>query len=151
MASSKTWRPGSRRRAADEAVFPTPATHGAGALVVPGVGYVRAVSRDFDTCEIMQPTSNLKLDVYIPPNQPNPSWLGTVAVEVNCPAVSHYRFMGPVNLTGKAQGQFHTLSFPVGADTVTLLDKGRDTCHFAITLNANANSGSWRFDKLRFE
>jgi len=132
-------------------VLPSPVTHGAGALVVPGVGYVRAESREFDTCEIMQPTPNLKLDVYIPPNQPNPSWLGTVAVEVNCPAVSHYRFMGPVNLTGKAQGQFHTLSFTVGADTVTLLDKGRDTCRFAVTLNANANSGSWRFDKLRFE
>jgi CubicO group peptidase (beta-lactamase class C family) len=132
-------------------VLPTPVTHGAGALAVPGVGYVRAVSRDFDTCEIMQPTPNLKLDVFIPPNQPNPSWLGTVAVEVNCPAVSHYRFIGPVNLTGKAQGQFHTLAFTLGADTVTLLDKGRDTCHFAITLNANASSGSWRFDKLRFE
>ena len=133
-------------------VLPTPTpTHGAGALAVPGIGFVRAVSRDFDTCEILQPTSNLKLDVYIPPNQPNPSWLGTVAVEVNCPAVSHYRFMGPVNLTGKAQGQFHTLSFTVPADTVTLLDKGHDTCHFAITLNTNANSGSWRFDKLRFE
>jgi CubicO group peptidase (beta-lactamase class C family) len=132
-------------------VLPTPATHGAGALAVPGVGYVRAVSRDFDTCEIMQPTSNLKLDVFIPPNQPNPSWLGTVAVEVNCPAVSHYRFMGPVNLTGKAQGQFHTLSFTVPSSTVTLLDKGRDTCHFAVTLNASANSGTWRFDKLRFE
>jgi CubicO group peptidase (beta-lactamase class C family) len=145
-----SWEWSSPQATLDVLSSPTP-THGVGALAVPGIGFVRAVSRDFDTCEIMQPTPNLKLDVFIPPNQPNPSWLGTVAVEVECPAVSHYRFVGPVNLTGKAQNQFHTLSFTLPADTVTLLDKGRDTCRFAITLNANANSGSWRFDKLRFE
>jgi CubicO group peptidase (beta-lactamase class C family) len=132
-------------------VSSTSVQHGSYALAVPGIGFVRAVSREFDTCEILDPKPTLKLDVFIPPNQPNPSWLGTVAVELECPAVSHYRFMGPVSLTGKAQGQYHTLSYTLGADSVALLDKGRDQCRFAITLNANANSGSWRFDKLRFE
>lgn len=129
----------------------SPVPHGTYALAVPGIGYVRAVSRSFHACEVLDPTPNLKLEVFIPPNQPNPSWLGTVAVELTCPAVSHYRFLGPVQLTGKAQNQFHTLSFTLPADSVALLKARKDECNFAITLNANANSGTWRFDKLRFE
>ena len=88
---------------------------GAFGLAVGGSNY-RLVTGAALTTPLSTSTARLFLDVFIPGNQPNPSWLGAVQVFASCPSVAlNNEYVGQVELTGKPTNAFSTLTFTVPA------------------------------------
>jgi hypothetical protein len=99
----------------------SPITQGCGALGVAGQGYMPITSAPFPTPpQGLQ--SALSVDLFIPGNQPNPSWLGALQAYLTCPSANFVnQYIGQVDLTGKPQNKFSTLRFPLPAPIVTTL------------------------------
>ena len=78
-------------------------------------------------------TSTLKLDVYVPPGQPNPYWFGAVQLFASCPsAAMNNAYLGQVELTGKPTGAFSALSYTVPSTVQTTLLGAHNDCFFSV-------------------
>ncbi len=96
--------------------------------------------------------SGLALDMVIPTQQPNPSFIGSVQLLVNSPSRGLFnRFLGQVELTGLPRGSFQTLRFPVSDAVRTALRNATfSDLTFTVALNAPAGAtGTYVFDNLR--
>jgi hypothetical protein len=132
------------------AVTGTRKTQGCFGLQVGGSGYRTVNSAPFLT-PLAGVTSTIGLDVFIPANQPNPSWLGAVQLYLSCPSAAVYNaYVGQVELTGKPQGAFSTASFTVPPSLVSVLNTAHPDCSFSIAVNMNQTPEPPVLDKLRF-
>ena len=96
-------------------------------------------------------TSTLKLDVYVPPGQPNPYWFGAVQLFASCPsAAMNNAYLGQVELTGKPTGAFSALSYTVPSTVQTTLLGAHNDCFFSVALNVNQTPTPVVLDNLRF-
>jgi hypothetical protein len=96
--------------------------------------------------------SGLALDMVIPTQQPNPSFIGSVQLLVNAPSRGLFnRFLGQVELTGLPRGSFQTLRFPVSDSVRTALRNATfSDLTFTVALNAPSGAtGTYVFDNLR--
>jgi hypothetical protein len=95
--------------------------------------------------------TNLKLDLYLPTNQPNPSFYGAVTVLVSSPSarISNQN-LGQISLNGLPTGKFSTLSFALPTALQRVLNYGLADVTFTIQLNVNPNTASYYLDNLRF-
>jgi hypothetical protein len=127
-------------------------TEGSSSLrVVPTTGWseIKSIATSLTGSGVIGP--NLKLDLFLPTNQPNPSFYGTVSVFVSSPAARiNNQYLGQVSLNGLPTGKFSTLSFALPATTQRVLGYGLTDVTFTIQLNVNPNSASYYFDNLRF-
>jgi hypothetical protein len=129
---------------------PTLRTQGCYGLRVPGSGYILLDSARFAT-PLPGLTSNLKLDVYVPPGQPSPHWFGAVQLFASCPSAGMSNaYIGQVELTGKPTGAFSTLSFGVPTNIRNTLAGAHNDCHFTVTVNVNQTPTPVVLDNLRF-
>lgn len=128
----------------------SPVTQGCGALGINGQGFMTIVGGTFTTSGL---TTNAaaSVDLFIPGNQPNPSYLGALQMYLTCPSgnVSN-QFIGQVELTGRPQGRFSTFRFPLPATAQSTLARSLPDCSFSFTLNANPTGRLWILDNLRF-
>jgi uncharacterized membrane protein len=96
--------------------------------------------------------SSLALDMVIPTQQPNPSFLGAVQLLASAPSRNVFNlFIAQVSLTGLPLGSFQTLRFPVPDSLRTAL-RGATFTDLAFTVALNAPSGAtgtYIFDNLR--
>jgi hypothetical protein len=95
----------------------------------------------------------LAFDVMLPTAQPNPYWLGTVQLIVNCPSRGIYSaFLAQVELTGKPLGVWNTVSFPVSSSIISsLVNSGYTDLQFTLVLNVQVPAlGAYYLDNLRF-
>jgi uncharacterized membrane protein len=126
------------------------------ALAVP-VNFTNIVSAAIDNTApnlqgIASAGSSLALDMVIPTQQPNPSFLGSVQLSVSVPSRSVFNlFLAQVELTGLPLGTFQTLHFAVPDSLRTSL-RGATFSDLTFTVALNAPSGAtgtYIFDNLR--
>ena len=97
-------------------------------------------------------TSTLALDVFIPPNQPNQSWLGAVQLYLSCPSANfNNQYIGQAELTGKPVGQFSTFTYPIPGPIETVLKGSHPDCSFSMAVNMNQTPTPPVVDNLRFQ
>ena len=115
----------------------SPVTQGCGALGVAGQGFLPIASSPFSTSGLSVKPA-LSVDLFIPPNQPNPFWLGALQMYLTCPASNVFnQFIGQVELTGKPRNQYSTLRFPLPSATRATLSVPQDGCFLSFALNVN--------------
>jgi hypothetical protein len=126
-------------------------TEGSGSLKVEGGGYMLLTSAPLRTADIAGETSTLRLDIFVPGNQPNPYWMGAVQMYAECPSAGAYNvYLGQVELTGLPQNAFSTLSFNLPANVLDILRGNFNDFIFKIALNVNAGTPPTLLDNLRF-
>jgi len=87
-------------------------TQGNQSLAIQPQGYATLTSLPMTSISPVDPS--IKLDIRLPSQQPNPSWLGAVQLFVSLPSSGlNNAFLGQKELTGLSLEQFHTLEFPV--------------------------------------
>ena len=108
-------------------------------------------SARFSTADLTLNTA-ASVDLFIPSNQPNPSWLGALQMYLTCPSANVFnQYIGQVELTGKPTNHFSTLRFPLPGQTVsTLTQSPANQCYFSLGLNVNQTGQTWILDNLRF-
>jgi hypothetical protein len=112
-------------------------TQGLFGLNVGGSGYRLLVSSALRT-PLLPVGPTLRLDFYVPGNQPNPQWFGAVQAYVSCPSAGmHNAYLGQVELTGKPTNRFSPLAFSVPANVQTALSQARTDCFFSLAVNTN--------------
>jgi hypothetical protein len=95
-------------------------------------------------------TSTLKLDVFVPGNQPNPYWLGAVQAYATCASAGlNNAYLGQVELTGKPVNAFSTIAFSVPGPVKTALGQSHPDCFLSIAVNANQTPVAPVLDNLR--
>jgi hypothetical protein len=117
---------------------------------VSGQGYIPITGGAFTTSAV---TTNAaaSVDLFIPGNQPNPSYLGALQMYLSCPSGNVFnQYIGQVELTGKPQNQYSTLRFPLPAATLSTLAQPLKDCSFSFALNVNPTGQRWIMDNLRF-
>ena len=127
-------------------------TEGTSSLrVVPTTGWseIKSIATSLTGSGVIGP--NLKLDLFLPISQPNPSFYGTVSVFISSPAARiTNQYLGQVSLNGLQTGTFSTLRFALPAATQRVLGYGLTDVTFDIQLNVNPNTASYYLDNLRF-
>ena len=131
-------------------LVPSPVTQGCAALAFNGSGYQTINGSPFATSAVSV-GSALSVDLLVPGNQPNPSWLGALQMYLTCPSGNVFNdYIGQVELTGLPQNQYSTLRFPLPSSTVSTLTRPLSDCSLSFAINVNATGHSWLFDNLRF-
>lgn len=126
-------------------------TQGCFGLDVGGSGYRTINSTQIQT-PIAGTTSVLALDVFVPPNQPNPSFLGAIQMYLSCPSANAFNmYIGQAELTGKPVGQFSSLTFPISSPIRQVLNGSHPDCTFGIAVNTNQTPTPPVVDNLRFQ
>ena len=125
-------------------------TQGCQAIDVNGTNY-RLLNSSLFATPLPGTTSNLALDVFVPPNQPNPFYFGAVQMFASCPSAGLFnQYIAQVELTGKPVGIFSTLIFPLPGPVVAALQGSHSDCSFAVGVNTNPTPTSPTLDNLRF-
>jgi hypothetical protein len=128
-------------------------TQGSYSLKISNGGYQTINSIDMSTSKITGVLPKIKVDLFIGPSQPNPSWYGTLQLYVNCPSANvNDTYLGQCELTGLQKNAFNTLTFTIPSNIQTLLTQNPNPTDFSFkwTLNTNSNSGPYSFDNMRF-
>jgi hypothetical protein len=128
----------------------SPVTQGCGALGVSGQGYIPIAGGTFTTSGLTK-NAAASVDLFIPGNQPNQSYLGALQMYLSCPSGNVFnQYIGQVALTGKPQNQYSTLRFPLPAVTSSTLARPLNDCSFSFALSVNLTGHTWILDNLRF-
>jgi hypothetical protein len=97
-------------------------------------------------------TKTLALDVFVPPNPPNPYWLGAVQMYLTCPFANFFnQYIGEDELTGLPLNKYSTLTYAIPAPLASVLQGSHPDCFFSIAVNANQTSTPPALDNLRFK
>jgi hypothetical protein len=125
-------------------------TQGTVSLTVKARGYVVVKSAAFPVSNAV--TGPILYDVFLPTQQPNPSFFGASQLYVTCPSHSVFNaFLGQDDLTGLPTGQFTTLSFNMPTSPGAQLANGCSDLSFSIALNVPTNAtGTYLLDNLHF-
>jgi FtsP/CotA-like multicopper oxidase with cupredoxin domain len=123
-------------------------TEGSASVSVKAGGYNVLKSATFELTNKLG--ASISLDLFLPPQQPNPYWLGAVQLYVECPSKSVYNaFVSQVELTGKTPNAFNRLSFPVSAAIADQIGSCRDF-NFSVALNVPIDAtGTYLFDNVQ--
>jgi hypothetical protein len=131
----------------------TPVTQGSSALrIVPTLGWTEIDSATpFSTVNLAPIGPKLAFDLFLPTQQPNPTWHGTVTVLIQIPSARiALQQVGQVALNGLALGTFVPVSMPLPAAVESALALGVNDVSVSIQLNVNPNTNPYFFDNLRF-
>jgi RHS repeat-associated protein len=92
----------------------------------------------------------ITLDLLLPANQPNPYWMGTLKLVIECPSQQLWsEGLAEHQLQGKATDQFLRFEFPLSAATRQTLSTGTYAdLRFKILLNVASGPGPWLLDRL---
>ncbi|HXS16283.1 MAG TPA: hypothetical protein VN764_03790, partial [Polyangiaceae bacterium] len=118
----------------------SPLTEGEGALRVSGGGYLRLDSNSFDTWSLEYLGTKLAIDLYVPPGQPNPYWLGSAQLFVSIPGagINNY-FVSQIELTPGGTG-WKYLKFNLPQVIRTALAQPQADVRFGIAINKPQNA-----------
>lgn len=92
----------------------------------------------------------ITLDLLLPAAQPNPSWMGTVKLVIDCPSQQlWWEGLAEHQLQGRPTEQFLRFEFPLSPSTQAKLSTGTYAdLRFKIVLNVENGAGPWLFDRL---
>lgn len=121
---------------------------GAGSLAVASSGNTTITSAALSS---LGPVADkITLDLLLPVVQPNPSWMGSVKLVIECPSQQlWWEGLAEHQLQGKPTDQFLRFEFPLSVSTRNKLSTGTYTdLRFKIVLNVENGPGPWLFDRL---
>jgi hypothetical protein len=128
----------------------TTKTEGEASMVVGASGYVQLDSLSFATWHLPFSGSEVSLDVYVPPAQPNPYWTGFVQLFVNVPSAQiNNVFIGHVELTPLGTG-WSTISFSLPQAIQTALTEQHSDVRFSVVTNTPYDAPSLLLDNMQF-
>ena len=133
----------------NDGVSPIVTNQGSFSLAVHAVGYTTITSLPMPSINPVDPDVSFQL--WLPPQQPNPSWFGAVQLYVSAPSLNLYSaYIGQQELTGLPTGQFNRLSFTLPADVRTKLNTtAYSDLRFTIVLNVpSAGTGIYYLDNF---
>lgn len=124
-------------------------TQGSFSVSLAAKGFVTLKSRVFELTSMLG--STISLDFFLPPQQPNPYWLGAVQLYVDCPSKGvNNAFVGQVELTGKTLNAFNRLDFPVPAPIRSAVGNSCSDFDFSIAVNVPFDAtGTYLIDNLQ--
>jgi hypothetical protein len=126
-------------------------TGGTASLGVTSGGYTEIVSRPCAPSELPGVTSTLSVDVFVPAQQPNPWWIGSLQAFVSCPASNvNDAYLGQADLTHLFRDEFNTITFPGLPSYVTAALAGTGSCSLKLALNTPTGAGEYLLDNLAF-
>jgi hypothetical protein len=130
----------------------TPMTEGQRSLLVGNVtGSTEIISENFSANLAPQGATRFLVDLWIPSNQPNPTFVGSLNAIIMIPSAGiNIANLGAIQLTGLPQNQFRTLEFLMPANLRTALDGNFNDVSIRLVLNVNSGSGPWYIDNVRF-
>jgi len=109
------------------------------------------ISVAFSSATLSAPQGTLKMDMWLPTSQPNPSWYGQVQIFVNVPSAGIYgASAGPVQLTSLPTGRFNTLTFTLPANVVSAINGTYDDVSLKLTFSLPSGAGPYYIDNIRF-
>jgi DNA-binding protein YbaB len=129
-----------------------PVTQGARSLRITNVaGTTDVVSANFSAALAPQGCTRLIVDLWVPGNQPNPTFFGNLQVLISVPSAGVNAVnLGTLGLTGKPTNKFSQFEFALPAAVRTALDGNASDVSLKLVLSINANSGPWYIDNIRF-
>jgi hypothetical protein len=142
--------PGGWQSSAPLSPSSTRKTEGQFGLSVGGSGYRLVTSTPFSTPTA--PTGpTLRVDFFLPANQPNPFYLGAVQAFASCPSANLFNvYIGQAELTGRPTNAFSTLAFPLPPTIQAAFSQVHNDCSVSFGLNTNATAVAPVLDNLRF-
>ncbi|HVR21183.1 MAG TPA: multicopper oxidase domain-containing protein, partial [Polyangiaceae bacterium] len=112
-------------------------------------GFTQLQGRSFALTSTLP--ASVSLDFFLPSQQPNPSFFGSVQLYANCPSKGVSRaFLSQVELTGRPTNQFNTLTFTIPAAVRTSVGSSCEDFAFETAINVPSNAtGTYLLDNLR--
>jgi FtsP/CotA-like multicopper oxidase with cupredoxin domain len=123
-------------------------TEGSRSVSAKAKGFNVLKSRTFELTNKLG--SSVSLDLFLPQEQPNPSWFGAVQLYVDCPSKAvNNAFLSQVELTGKTRNAFNQLSFSVPTAIADQVGACADFS-FSVALNVPINAtGTYLLDNVQ--
>jgi DNA-binding protein YbaB len=113
--------------------------------------WIQITSVPFNCEPINATQGKLRVDLWIPTTQPNPSWFGQLQTFVNIPSAGLANVsIGTVQLTGLAKGQFTALEFTLPANVKTAINGTFSDTQIVLMFNLPAGPGPYYLDNIRF-
>jgi hypothetical protein len=126
-------------------------SHGTASLSVPSGGWIEVASSPFATNQAPPVTGKMNIDVFIPPGQSNPWWVGDLSASFDCPSAGLYSvYLGNKPLTNLFESEFNSVVFDVPSNVQQALRASHTGCRIKLELNTSAGKGNFRFDRLGF-
>jgi DNA-binding protein YbaB len=129
----------------------SPVTQGTRSLQVSNiVGPAEILGSLFSTMNVNVPNGRLQLDVWVSPNQPNPTSVGQLQVFATVPGAAVYGgTVGSAVLTNLPRGAWSTIDLAIPATTLQAIRDHRNT-QLKIVLSVTVGSGPYYLDNIRF-
>jgi DNA-binding protein YbaB len=129
-----------------------PVTQGTRSLRISNViGMTDIISANFSSALAAQGSTLLRFDLWLPSNQPNPAFFGSVAAIISIPSANiSSANLGSRALTPLTQNQFNTLEFTLPDNVRQALDGDHGDVKLRLVLSVNSGSGPWYLDNVRF-
>jgi hypothetical protein len=133
-------------------VASSPVTNGSSSLKVNSPpGWTEIQSVPFSSAGLGAPTARVRLDLWIPPNQPNPFWVGQLQMVVSAPSAGVYSaYVGQAELTGLPHSTFSTIELTLPSQVAAVINSVHADVSIKIVLNVNNGSGPYYLDNARF-
>jgi DNA-binding protein YbaB len=113
--------------------------------------WFQVISVPFSSATIASPQSKMRVDVWLPTNQPNLSWYGQVQLFVTIMSAGIENLsIGPIQFNGLATGRFNTIEFALPANVKNAIDGTHDDVRINLTFNVAAGPGPYYIDNIRF-
>lgn len=133
------------------ALSPSLKTEGQAGLRPDGSGYFKVSHLRMKTTAISGETGRMRVDFHLPPDQPNPYWMGSIQLFVDCPSAGlNSVYASQVDLTGLPQGAFSALEFNLPEAAVNALQEDHNDFQFQWVININQTSVKPVLDNMRF-
>jgi DNA-binding protein YbaB len=114
-------------------------------------GKVDILSVPFSADVAPNGATRMIVDLWVPSNQPNPTFFGTLSATISAPSAGvNGVSLGSLGLTGRAVNRFNQFEFPLPTAVRAALDGNATDVSLKLTLSANVGSGPWYIDNVRF-
>jgi hypothetical protein len=126
-------------------------TQGAASLNLTGGGWLVVQTLPMKTMDISNETIHLAVDIYVPDGQPNPWWVGSIAMVANSISAGVYNsYMGNFELTPLPRGRFSTLTFNVPLNVLAALQGDFNDFDLSFQFSVPSGAPPFLLDNLRF-
>jgi hypothetical protein len=114
-------------------------------------GSVDVVSASFSAALAPQGATRMIVDLWVPSNQPNPTFFGNLTAIISAPSAGVNAVnVGTLALTSRPTNAFSQFEFNLPTAVRSALDGSATDVSVKLVLAVNAGSGPWYIDNVRF-
>lgn len=118
-------------------------TQGSGSVTFPSESWVRLVSSEFNTNDLVGVSDRIGFDIYIPDLPPDYYWFGQLNVFFTCPTANlHNAYVGHQPLQVLFDDEFNRVVFDLPSHVADVLQTENQLCRAALDFSFNPSFGS---------